>query len=133
MLTIGFAPSPAAGTLVVAAAAEPLAVPLELPVELPVEPVEEVEVELVEFKAKDWYASNVLLPFVGLSIISTILTNTSDGEREDIRIDSKDHTLSTMSRLAAMGPNGLCVIDHNREDGDSVCDGHEAGAEAGDV
>jgi hypothetical protein len=61
IFTIGFAPSPAVGTLVVAAAAVPLAVPLAPEVE----PVEVVEV--LEFIAKAWNASKVLLPFVALA------------------------------------------------------------------
>lgn len=71
--TIGFAPSPAAaGILLAMAAAELLAELPELPVELPLEPDEPVEDELLEFIAKDWYASKVLAPLSGLLIISLI-------------------------------------------------------------
>jgi hypothetical protein len=68
IFTRGFAASPPLGTPVVAAAAVPLAVPLAPEVE----PVD-VEV-LLEFIAKAWNASNVLLPFVGLSIVNITIT-----------------------------------------------------------
>lgn len=59
------------------AAAELLAELPELPVELPLEPDEPdepVEDELLEFIAKDWYASKVLAPLSGLLIISLIMS-----------------------------------------------------------
>jgi hypothetical protein len=77
IFTIGFAPSPALGTAVDEAAAEPLAV-VPLPLELPVEPVEEVVEELL-FIAKALNASKVLLPLVGLPIVNITIINTSKG------------------------------------------------------